>query len=187
MNVDAHNVSNRVNAKKSCKIIGVLLSAGIGSRLRPLTDKLPKSLIEVGDVPIILRQLDAMKASGIDKVVVVCGYRSEMLKDAILTSKYNQFVEIIENKEYQTTNNLYSAYLAFEFIEHSDALKDYDRVVLANGDVVFDGSILADMIAQPENQIAVDIGIYFKESMKVSLGNEGQITKISKEITENEA
>ena len=88
--------------------IALILSAGMGRRLRPLTLEMPKPLVKIGGIPIIEHQLQAMKANGIRKIVVVLGYKSSMIEDVLLKSEHDKFLKIIKNPEYQSTNNLYS-------------------------------------------------------------------------------
>ncbi|MBM2846100.1 MAG: nucleotidyltransferase family protein, partial [Bacteroidetes bacterium] len=61
-------------------MIGVILAAGISSRLRPLTDTTPKSLLPVGGRPLLQRSLEALCASDIRRCVIVTGYRREMIE-----------------------------------------------------------------------------------------------------------
>jgi HAD superfamily hydrolase (TIGR01450 family) len=167
--------------------IAIILSAGVGKRLQPLTLETPKSLLKVGGLPILMRQLQAIKACGISKVILVLGYKSSMVKDVLLNSEYGPLIEIVENPEYESTNNLYSLYLALNYLEKSQSFQYLRRILLANGDVVFDKTILVDMLKESKNQIAVDIGVYYDESMKIIMDNSGYITKISKEIPQSEA
>ena len=62
-------------------MIGVILAAGMAKRLRPLTDECPKCLLKVGERTLLARTVDAMLDAGITELVVVTGYRGEMLRD----------------------------------------------------------------------------------------------------------
>ena len=68
-------------------MIGVILAAGMAKRLRPLTDACPKCLLKIGERTLLQRTVDAMIAAGINELVVVTGYRGEMIRD-FLTEKY---------------------------------------------------------------------------------------------------
>ena len=68
-------------------MIGVILAAGMAKRLRPLTDERPKCLLKVGERTLLQRTVDAMLAAGINELVVVTGYRANMIRD-FLTSHY---------------------------------------------------------------------------------------------------
>lgn len=156
----------------------LILAAGMGTRLRPITDFKPKCMVEVNGVPIIFKQLDNLIQNGIKDITVVAGYKADMLKNAL--NKNYPFVDVIVNYEYETTNNMYSAYLA----RSSYAGKEF---LLMNGDVFFDESVIAELLKeQYVDSIVVEKGVFFEESMKVKF-NKGRITEISKQIPKNEA
>ena len=64
----------------------MILAAGTGSRLRPLTNEVPKCMVKVNGVPMIERAIDALVAAGIKKLIIGLGYKSEVLKDFIRTT-----------------------------------------------------------------------------------------------------
>ena len=68
-------------------MIGVILAAGMAKRLRPLTDTCPKCLLKIGERTLLQRTVDAMLAAGINELVVVTGYRAEMIRE-FLTNRY---------------------------------------------------------------------------------------------------
>lgn len=156
----------------------LILAAGIGSRLVPLTESYPKSLVPVNGKPIIFKQIENLLCNGINDITVVTGYKSDIL-DEKLRELYPQ-VNIIINKDYITTNNMYSAYLCKDYLKNQEFL-------MMNADVYFDSNIIKDLLrCTSENAIAVDIGNYNEESMKIKLNN-GVISDISKAISQNEA
>ena len=93
----------------------IILAAGLGSRLRPLTLETPKSQIEVGGQPMIERQIEFLREKGIDEIIVVTGYLHH--KFEYLKNKYN--VKLIYNDKYEDYNNIYSMYLAREELGNS--------------------------------------------------------------------
>lgn len=93
----------------------ILLAAGMGTRLRPLTENTPKSLIKINEEPLLERQLKFLKEIGIEEIYIVTGYLNE--KFEYLKEKYN--VNLIYNKYYNKYNNIYSMFLAKEFLGNS--------------------------------------------------------------------
>lgn len=158
-------------------MIGIILAAGIGSRLRPITDTLPKCLVNVQGIPILQYQLDAFKNAGIRKLVVATGYLSNKVKDYLEKELHNFDLSIIENKKFLTTNNMYSLWLTKKIVN--------DDVILTNGDVIYDPWILHSLCSsKQENLIAADIGVYIDESMKIEVKN-GNVIRISKTISQD--
>ena len=156
----------------------VLLAAGLGTRLRPITNEVPKCMVPVNGMPIIEKQVLNLVENGINEIYVVAGYKSEVLK-AFLNDKYS-FVHVIENDVYDTTNNMFSLYMTMELVKGDDFL-------LMNSDVFHDANIEAGLINSSEpNMIACEFGRYIEESMKITVdGN--RITHISKQITPEDA
>ena len=88
----------------------IILAAGQGTRLRPLTDNCPKCMVEVNGKSIIERQLETMYACGIkeDDITVIAGYRNEVLQDRFR----NTGIRFVVNNDFETTNMVYSGRLA---------------------------------------------------------------------------
>lgn len=93
----------------------ILLAAGIGTRLRPLTIDTPKSLISVNGKPMLETQIQFLKEKGIDDIIVVTGYLSE--KFEYIKEKYG--VKLIHNDKYDIYNNIYTMYLVREYLDDS--------------------------------------------------------------------
>ena len=91
----------------------ILVAAGMGTRLRPLTNTIPKSLVEVNGISLLERQIINLKEIGIDEIVVLTGYLHEKFND--LVKKYN-LVKIVNDK-YDVYNNIYTMYLAKEYLQ----------------------------------------------------------------------
>ena len=151
----------------------LILAAGVGSRLAPLTDHMPKSLVEVNGTPILMKQIENLHACGITDITVVSGYLSHVLASAV-GGKYPE-IRILESVDYAITNNMYSAYLAKEAMAGQGFL-------MMNADVFFDASVIRALVDCPHpNAIVVDVGRYMEESMKVMERN-GKLTAIAKTI-----
>ena len=151
----------------------VVLAAGIGSRLSPITDNVPKSMVPVNGTPLLARFLAQISKSGIEcKVIIVAGYLSEQIIEFV--SCIDQKINVVINKDYKTTNNMESCRLALES-------SDYDDCIIVNADCIYDDEIVTKMMTKRESCIAVDSSQYSEENMKVSLSG-SNIIEISKAL-----
>lgn len=111
----------------------VILAAGQGTRLRPLTDNLPKALVPLDGVPLIERQLGVLRRAGVTDLSVVAGYRAEHLRlDGL---------QMVENPTYETTNMVASLYCAKALFDGAD------DVLVCYGDIVYEPRVLARLMA----------------------------------------
>ncbi|MFN1620008.1 HAD-IIA family hydrolase [Vibrio rotiferianus] len=156
-------------------MIGVILAAGVGSRLRPMTNNKPKCLVTTAGKAILDYQLEAYKNAGIKKIVVVVGYEGDAIKEHL---KYNQDFDIliVDNDIYEDTNNMYSLYLTREIVRG-------EPFILNNADLSVDSGIIKKLLEdERENLVAIDTSIFNDESMKVTVNEDGYIIDISKAI-----
>ena len=123
----------------------VLLAAGTGSRLKPLTDDAPKCLSEVSGVTILERLVQSLCEHGFTRLVIVVGYLDHRVRAFLDEGNDELEIEFVINPRYATTNNLYSLWLARLTID--------EPCLLLESDVVFDSSLLLEML-QP-NRMAV--------------------------------
>lgn len=98
------------------KINAVILAAGIGRRLQPITGELPKCLVPVYGIPIIENQIQTLRKLGVDRICIIAGYQCEKL--VYLIKKYPN-IEIRINNKFDLYNNLYSLYLAVDLLKDS--------------------------------------------------------------------
>lgn len=157
----------------------VILVAGVGSRLRPLTDDRPKCLVEVNGKTILARFLEqAEEVGAFQEVVLITGYLHEQI--AAFTEQWGQGhqlpVRLVHNERFDETNNGYTLLCAQEFLR--------DGFVLTDGDLLLDTEILRRVAAHPESHLAVDMQSKLdEEAMKFVLDEAGFVTELSKEIT----
>jgi choline kinase len=155
----------------------VFLAAGSATRLRPLTDDCPKSLLPVAGEPILRRALRHLQALGLSEYVFVTGYREEQIHRAVNHWFPALRPVFVSNPDYATTNNGYSLLLARPHV-------DGEEFLLLDADVVFEREVAARVIDHPHPdclalKVSPTLGA---EEMKVQLDERGVITKISKEI-----
>lgn len=162
----------------------VILAAGIGSRLYPITKVMPKSLVKVCDKEILKYQIQGYLNAKIEEkdISIVTGYRTNDFK-MYLDKNYPQ-VKIIENTDYLTTNNMYSLYLAL------NSLKDesFDYLFINNADCLYEEKMMFDFVnCDFENAIACEINSYIDESMKIITDEQNRIINIAKTISQSDA
>lgn len=157
----------------------VILAAGIGSRLRPLTDKKPKALVEVNRRPILAYVIEALKSNKVDEIIICTGYLEKLIVNYCRTNYPTLKFTFVNNKEFDLTNNMFTLFLAKEFLN--------EEFLLINGDVIIEPEIVQGILNQSGSSVAVDVGIYNEESMKITVDNKNIITGISKKITEKKS
>lgn len=154
----------------------VILAAGVGSRLAPLTHDRPKVLVEILGKSFLFRQLDRLTSAGIPSrdVVVVGGYRIDRLREELRRGGYA--CEVVVNDRYEPWNNFYSLLVARAALDGQDFLQ-------LDGDVVLDGELLPRVLAAPgEAVLAVDCRDELdEETMKVQLEG-GRVAAIAKPL-----
>jgi len=161
-------------------VIGMVLAAGAGRRLQPLTDDLPKTLLPVdGDRTILDIALANLKHVGLDEVVVVTGFAAHRITElqGELERRHGVRLELIFNPKAEEWNNAYSLWCA------RDALRK--GVVLVNGDTVHPASVEERVLEArgPDLVLAVDdqkaLG---EEEMKLHLTPDGFMDRINKAL-----
>ena len=124
----------------------LLLAAGAGTRLQPLTDNCPKCLTEVRGVPILRRLLSCLVEEGFRRLVVIVGYRNAQIRDYLERHASGLTIDFVDCRKYATTNNIYSLWLAREHMRRP--------FVLIESDLVFDSRLLGLMRVRDRIAIA---------------------------------
>lgn len=155
----------------------LILAAGIAKRLRPLTDSTPKCLLPLGEKTILQRTVDNLRANGVTRFVVVTGYLREMIEEHFAAHWPDLDVTFLHNPVYDSTNNIYSLWLARDAVAGRD-------VLLLDSDIIFDRRIVGALLdARHPDCIAlnrdIDVG---EEEIKVRLGEDDRILEISKVV-----
>ena len=137
----------------------------MAKRLRPLTDACPKCLLKIGERTLLQRTVDAMIAAGINELVVVTGYRGEMIRD-FLTEKYLSpltshpsplEIHFIHNADYEHNNNIFSLWM-----------------------ILFDPQLIRTMLTAEGNALALNRHECGEEEIKVIVDSENRILELSK-------
>jgi choline kinase len=157
----------------------VILAAGQGTRIRSVHGEHPKCLIEVDNTTILDHQLDALTMVGINDVAIVVGYEKEQIIARVNTRKLpTQRIQFIENLTFAITNNIYSLWLALDWLRG-------DSFVVLNADVIFDPEIL-DLAVRPHALISMIVDpLWRDETMKVVVEGD-HVIRMSKKISREE-
>ncbi len=159
----------------------VLLAAGVGSRIRPLTDNSPKSLLDVAGKSILYRMLDNVQAVGMTDVVVITGYLEDQIKAFITENFPGLNVTFKRNDKYEETNTGYSLLLTREFVEGHDFVK-------FDADVVFEKAILEKLLASKVSALCIDRNINLEaEEVKVITDDSGKVLEVGKKLDPHKA
>jgi len=151
-------------------------AAGTGSRLRPLTANRPKTMLHIMGYPIIYHLITGLIDNGVNDILIVSGYKHEVLADYLNDTFPDVNLNIVYNDRYLTMNNIYSLHLAEECLRGHD-------VLIVNSDVFCDPELLKKALRAPLDTMVVDVDApYTREATKINIDAEGFIDKISKEL-----
>lgn len=126
----------------------IILAAGMGKRLKEHTKDVPKCMVEVNGVSLIERILHQLEILHLSKIVLVVGYKAEVLKDFIGTLNLHTPIIYVDNEVYDSTNNIYSLYLAKEHLLDECTL-------LLESDIIISDGVLEDVVAHPAHTVAL--------------------------------
>lgn len=156
----------------------VVLAAGQGTRLRPFTNLVPKTMVKLAGTPILKRQLDLYNESGLTNLNVIVGYKKDVIS-------FPEFLKI-ENPKYETTNMVSSLHCGKDLFDGSG------DVVVAYGDIVFEPIVLKKLLEAPIHDIGVVIDMGWRklweqrmedplsDAETLKLNNFGHITELGK-------
>ena len=143
----------------------LLLAAGTGSRLAPLTDMTPKCLVPVNEISILERLICSLKEHNFNRLVVVIGHQGDCIRDYLGARKGGMDITYITSPLYKTTNNIYSLWLAKDVIE--------EPFLLIESDLVFDTDMLTEML-YPDRVAVAEIEPWMNGTT-VTLNNQMEI------------
>ena len=152
----------------------VILCSGPASRLKPLTQKIPKTLIDVNGNTILYRILKSLKEEGITKVLITTGPFENMIKNHVRENFPDIEVEYVNNPNFETTNYIYTLWLAKDLID--------DDVLLIHGDLVFDHALLKMLLKRPGSAVLVNNKIKPPQKDFKGVIKDGKIIKVGVEF-----
>jgi len=158
----------------------VILAAGQGTRIRSVHGEHPKCLIEVDNTTILDHQLEALSMAGINNVAIVVGYEKEQIVNHVMSRRLGpiQRIRFIENPAFAITNNIYSLWLALDWLRG-------DSFIVLNADVIFNPEIL-DVAVRPHASISMIVDpVWRDETMKVVILDD-HVIRMSKSISRDE-
>lgn len=167
INSDNYRGNNRITT-------ALLLAAGTGSRLFPLTESSPKCLTLVNGVSILERLVDNIKKQGFKRLVIVTGYKKECIMDFLGSKSEDLTIEYINSPLYRTTNNIYSLWIARNMIN--------EPFVLFESDLVLTTSLLDEMVFP--DRMAIAKMRPWLNGTTVSINEMKQVTKFHKGTTD---
>lgn len=125
----------------------IILAAGLGQRLRPLTTDMPKCLVEVNGVPILFRSLRVLASAGVTQVIIVVGYEAGQVRRRVGPNFAGIDIEYVDAPLFDTTNNIRSLWDARQYCD--------EDILLIEGDVLFDLDVVMQLCEQAGSSMAV--------------------------------
>lgn len=150
----------------------IILAAGMGKRLGEYTHDNTKCMLEVNGIRLIDRALAALKEVKVTRVVLVVGYKGQNVKDYVGTDYQGIPIEYVENPIYDKTNNIYSLYLAKDYMTAEDTL-------LLESDIIFAPSVIMKLVNDERPNLAlVDKYESWMDGTVVTLDKDQKITRL---------
>ncbi|HEV2223066.1 MAG TPA: aminotransferase class I/II-fold pyridoxal phosphate-dependent enzyme [Candidatus Acidoferrales bacterium] len=149
----------------------IILAAGRGNRLRPLTEKIPKCMVTSPDgVPLLHRAARKLQEAGVAHLIVGVGFQ----KDSVtLPPLEGMTVHRVENCEWEKTNNIYTLNLCFDYAKNKHL--EFDALLLIEGDVYLGDKIIQRLLMEAESGAAVLPASYTKRGSCVSVDDQGYV------------
>ncbi|MFZ3483170.1 sugar phosphate nucleotidyltransferase [Sphingomonas sp. 3-13AW] len=154
----------------------VILSAGYGSRLLPLTMEIPKCLVKVEGREILLQQLTALAEAGVREAAIVVGYRHRQVREFVAERALPLRVSTVFNPFWSVSNSIGSVWVAREHL--------LAPFCLLNGDTIFDETVLTEALRQPPPGIGLLVEAtrgHILDDMRVAV-SDGRVTAVAKDL-----
>ncbi len=154
----------------------IILSAGQGRRLRPMTESIPKCALRINGQAIIEWQIDILLEAGIPRITVVLGHGAGYVEQLLLKRYGKTQVQTLFNPFFQIADNLASCWIARRAME-----SDF---ILLNGDTLFEPRVLEYLLQSPEMPITLAVdhkAAYDDDDMKVHL-RDARLLRVGKSL-----
>jgi len=153
-------------------MVAIILAAGMGKRLYPITKDIPKCLLEIDGKTIIEHQIEALKNCKIDRIFIAVGYRGNQVKEKVKN------VQFVSNPFYRFTNSVASLWFVLNRINKPDDL------IILNGDILCEHSIIDEVIHSKIKQITMlmDDRVAYEEADFKLFIEKGYVKKMGKTL-----
>jgi NDP-sugar pyrophosphorylase family protein len=156
----------------------LILAAGFGKRLRPITDVIPKCLVEVAGTPLLLNSLNCLSGRNITEVLIIVGDKKEQIINRCGHSYNGMKITYIENPLYQETNNVYSFWLAKNYI--------HDDLLMFECDLFYRRSLVDRLLEQSRGVCNILVSPYNAATMDGTVVAVGDNDKVKALITKRD-
>ena len=153
----------------------MILNSGVARRLKPLTDNLPKCLLEINGKSILARQIELLLSVGVKKYIITTGPLQEKIINHVKENFPELDVIYTNNPKFESTNYIYSMWLARNQI-------DDDDILLLHGDLVFEKSVVQKIVKQKKSSVIVDRNAPLPEKDFKGEIQKGKIIKIGIDV-----
>jgi len=157
-------------------MVAIILAAGMGKRLYPLTKDIPKCLLKIGGKTIIEHQIKVLKDCKINKIFIAIGYRGNQIKKKVKN------VQFVSNPFYRFTNSVASLWFVLNKINKPDDL------IILNGDILLEHSIMDDIVHSKIEQITMlmDEGVAYEKADFKLFVEKGYVKNMGKTLEKDE-
>lgn len=154
----------------------IILAAGMGERLKPLTESIPKALIEIEGVTLIKKSLENLRNIGIKEIFIVVGYLEDLLKKKLGESYKNIKITYVSNTNYSKTGSMFS-------LSQTEGLID-DTILLIESDLLYEKIALTALVNSPYlNEILVAPLSGSGDEVFICINEKNELSNLGKKIS----
>lgn len=154
----------------------LILASGKGSRLKPLTDNTSKSLVKINGKTLLERIIDSLVSEKVNEIIITTGFLGEKI-EKFVKEKYPLLkVSFVLNSKYETTNYIYSMWLAKDFLKDND-------ILYFHSDVFFDTRLLEPLIKSTSSSCLINSDVHSEKDFNARI-EDGKIKEINVKLTD---